>query len=168
STIRVVRGEESMSSEFGGGGGMPPQHPIRVNHSYPNVPRETSGEGSSVGDSVGHEKPDIEEACAGPIFGRAALLRRHAEMMQKGFDAVENGSKKESKKEQFSAILGTDCLLGSTWRSVVCDGQVSVDGLTVSEQKRRTGHGVFALADGTLFLLGGRQLCGEMFDGVGT
>ncbi|KAF4731328.1 hypothetical protein FOZ63_031445, partial [Perkinsus olseni] len=29
STSRVVRGEESMSSEFGGGGGMPPQHPIR-------------------------------------------------------------------------------------------------------------------------------------------
>ncbi|KAF4752637.1 hypothetical protein FOZ62_007746, partial [Perkinsus olseni] len=103
----------------------------------------------------------------GPIFGRAALLRRHAEMMQKGYDAAENGSRKEEskKKEQFSVILGSDCLLGSTWRSVVCDGQVSVDGLTVSEQKRRTGHGVFALADGTLFLLGGRQLCGESFDG---
>ncbi|KAF4666373.1 hypothetical protein FOZ61_009852 [Perkinsus olseni] len=102
----------------------------------------------------------------GPIFGRAALLRRHAEMMQKGYDAAENGSRKEeSKKEQFSVILGTDCLLGSTWRSVVCDGQVSVDGLTATEQKRRTGHGVFALTDGTLFLLGGRQLCGETFDG---
>lgn len=48
----MVRGEESLtSSELGG---IPPQHPIRGNYTYPHVQRDTSTGGSSPGEWPGH------------------------------------------------------------------------------------------------------------------
>ncbi|EER16884.1 conserved hypothetical protein [Perkinsus marinus ATCC 50983] len=105
----------------------------------------------------------------GPIFGRAALLRRHGEMMlnAKGRSRVAGDGREKETEKELSLSIGSDCLLGSTWRSVLCDGVsrgLHEHGQTSTSHERRRGHGLFGLADGTLLLLGGRQLRGDTSD----
>ncbi|EER16734.1 hypothetical protein Pmar_PMAR022581 [Perkinsus marinus ATCC 50983] len=75
STSRIVRGEESMSSDFGG---MPPQHPIRGNLTYPNIPRDASGEGSSPGEWQGHSPMPSSLPPTVPLASRSPISRRPA------------------------------------------------------------------------------------------
>ncbi|KAF4661666.1 hypothetical protein FOL47_006602 [Perkinsus chesapeaki] len=97
----------------------------------------------------------------GPIFGRAALLRRHADIMQncKGsFSTVAPESTEDRNRRKESVKIGTDCLLGATWRSVIADGDDVKKARSAISGDRRSGHGLLGLANGGLLLLGGRQL----------
>lgn len=81
STSRIVRGEESMSSDFGG---MPPQHPIRGNLTYPNIPRDASGEGSSPGEWQGHSPMPSSLPPTVPLASRSPISRRPARVIAEG------------------------------------------------------------------------------------